>query len=321
MLGTSDYLCNEELGDCIGEKWIADSGASFHITHSAYLLSDVRLCDDKVRIGDNHLVDVVGYGTLTIVFPGDLTVKLLDVVCVPEIAFDLFSLIAAHKQGVLLTTEEKDLCISLFNGRLRFEGDGSSYSGFAYKIEPDDGYVPFPLGTLNPPETCVEYGCNFPLAFPVLAPGSIASIETRVDVNVFHCVQGHSSELLLRETAKSLGLQLGGTLKPCTGCSMAKGYRKPNPNTTKSRATEKLGRGFVDLSGPKRTPSLTGARCVKLVKDDYSRHAWVYPLKHKSDSRDAFMEILADARDDRVPFKVEIVRSDNGGEFFRGEFG
>ncbi|CAM9602003.1 unnamed protein product, partial [Laminaria digitata] len=46
------------------EKWIADSGASFHMTHSADFLSDVRLCDDKVRIGDNHLIDVVGYGTL-----------------------------------------------------------------------------------------------------------------------------------------------------------------------------------------------------------------------------------------------------------------
>ena len=80
------------------------------------------------------------------------------------------------------------MCISLFDGRLRFEGDGSSYSGFAYRIEPDNGYVPFPLETPNPPETCVEDSCDLPLAFPVLAPGSIASTETRVDINVFHCV-------------------------------------------------------------------------------------------------------------------------------------
>ena len=170
--------------------------------------------------------------------------------------------------------------IFLSNGRLRFESDGSSYSGFAYRIEPDDGYVPFPLETSNPPETCVEYGCVFPLAFPVIAPGSTASTETRVDINVFHCVQGHSNELLLQETAKSLGLELVGKSKPCTRCSMAKGHRKPIPNITKSRATEKLGRVLVNLSGPKRTPSPTGARCVMPVQDDYSRHAWVYFLKH-----------------------------------------
>ena len=198
MLGTNDDSCNMKRSDCIGEKWIADSGASFHMTHSADLLSDVRLCDDKVRIGDNHLIDVVEYGTLTVVFPGNPTVKLLDMDYVPEIAFNLFSLMAAHEQAVAFTTEEKDLCISLFNGRLRFEGNGSIYSGFTYRIEPDDGYVPFLFETPNPPETCVEYGCDFPLAFPVLAPGSTASTENSVDINVFHCVQGRSNELLLR---------------------------------------------------------------------------------------------------------------------------
>ena len=65
----------------------------FHIIHSADLLSDVRLCGDKVRTRDNHLVDKVGYGTLTaVVSPGGLTGKLLDVAYVPDIAFNLFSL-------------------------------------------------------------------------------------------------------------------------------------------------------------------------------------------------------------------------------------
>ena len=114
------------------------------------------------------------------------------------------------------------MCVSVFNGRLRFEGDGSSCSRFAYRMEPDDGYVPFPLLTPKPPKTCVESGCDFSLVFPVLAPGSIASTETSVDINVFHCVHGHANELLLRETAKSLGLELVGKLRPCTGCSMAK---------------------------------------------------------------------------------------------------
>ncbi|CAN0530962.1 unnamed protein product, partial [Laminaria digitata] len=273
----------------ISEKWIADSGASFHMTHSADFLSDVRLCDHKVRIGDNHLIDVVGYGTLTAVFPGDLTVKLLDVAYAPDIAFNLFSLMAAHKHGV--------------------------------GIEPDDGYVPFPLLTPDPSENCVETGCDFPLAFPVLAPGSIELNETAVDINVFHCVYGHSNELLLRETAKSLDVKLLGKLRPCTGCSMAKGYRNPTPSSTKTRASKKLGRLFVDLSGPKGTLSLLGKRYVMLGKDDYSRHAWVYFLKNKSDAADAFRKVLADVRADGVPSKVEIVRSDNGGEFFGGEFG
>ena len=100
---------------------------------------------------------------------------------------------------------------------------------------------------------------------------------------------------------------------------MAKGYRKLIPDGTKLRATKKLGRIFVDLSEPKRTPSLSSARYVTLVKDDYSRRSWVYFLKLKLDSEDAFRKILADARADGVPSKVEIVRSDKGGEIFGSE--
>ena len=135
MFSRSDDSCAEEgsasMTESLAEKWITESGASFHMTHSADLLSDVRLCDNKVRIGDNHLIDIVGYGTLTVVFPGDLPVKLLDVAYMPDLAFNFLSLMAAHKQGVASMTEDEGLCISLFDVRLRFEGDGSSYSNFA----------------------------------------------------------------------------------------------------------------------------------------------------------------------------------------------
>ena len=104
MFSRSNEPCAEErsesMTESLAEKWIVDSGASFHITHSADLLSDVRLCGDKARIGNNHLVDVVGYGTLTVVFPGDLTVTTLDVAYMPDLAFICFSLTAAHKQGL-----------------------------------------------------------------------------------------------------------------------------------------------------------------------------------------------------------------------------
>ena len=45
MFSRSDESCAEEGSESItkslAEKWIADSGASFHMTHSADLLSDV----------------------------------------------------------------------------------------------------------------------------------------------------------------------------------------------------------------------------------------------------------------------------------------
>ena len=43
-------------------------------------------------------------------------------------------------------------------------------------------------------------------------------------------------------------------------------------------------------------------------------------LKNKSDAGTAFRSFLASVRADGILSLVEIVRSDNGGEFFGGEF-
>ena len=99
-----------------------------------------------------------------------------------------------------------------------------------------------------------------PLVFPVVAPWSADSREAAVDMNVFHCVHGDASEFMLRKTAKTLRVKVLRKLRPCTGGSMAKGYRKPIASTTKS-----LGRVFVDLSGP--VHSLADKRFIMIVKD------------------------------------------------------
>lgn len=98
----------------MSETWIANGGGSVHLTRSADLSSNVGLCEDKVRIGDENRIDIVGYGTLTVVFPGQLTVNMLDVADVLDIAFNLCSLMAAHKHGARFTSGEESLCICFF---------------------------------------------------------------------------------------------------------------------------------------------------------------------------------------------------------------
>ena len=277
---------------------------------------------------------------------------------VPSLAFSLFSLMAAHTREVGFAADDKDMSVTLADGRLKFWSDGSGYCYYGRRIYPNDDYIPLPLlvpepienvmqpahpislefpieapGSANSCETewlssltflhenPMQAAHTIPLACPVIAPGSANLRDTTVDINVFHCVHGHPNEFLSRGTAKSLCVKLLGRLRPCTGCSMAKGYRKPIANSTKSRATNKLGRIFVDVSGPKSIPSLLGEKYVRIVKDDFTRYAWVYFLERKSDAADAFRKFVADVRGDGVRSEVERVRSDNGGEFFGGEFG
>lgn len=64
------------------------------------------------------------------------------------------------------------------------------------------------------------------------------------------------NEHLLHHTAEQLGVTSTGEFEPCTGCSMEQGLRKAIRSTKTSRATQKLRRVFVDLSGKKSVASI-----------------------------------------------------------------
>ncbi|CAM9907521.1 unnamed protein product, partial [Sphacelaria rigidula] len=70
------------------ERWIADSGVTFRMTESATFLRDVQTSEDEVKVGNNTLIDVECYGSLTVVFPdraGRAKVKLEKVTYAPDL--------------------------------------------------------------------------------------------------------------------------------------------------------------------------------------------------------------------------------------------
>ena len=101
---------------------------------------------------------------------------------------------------------------------------------------------------------------------------------------------------------------------------MSKAIRKGIAHETKRRSDKTLGRVFVDLGGRKDVASVGGKHYPMIVKDDLTRRAGMYVLRSKSDPGSAFRSFHASVRADGIPSLVEIVRSDNGGEFFGGEF-
>ncbi|CAN0133483.1 unnamed protein product [Discosporangium mesarthrocarpum] len=50
-----------------------------------------------------------------------------------------------------------------------------------------------------------------------------------------------------------------------------------------------------------------------IVRDDFSRYTWVYPLRHKSEAREKFKLLLAENNLGTAPSAVLRVRSDDGG--------
>ena len=157
-------------------------------------------------------------------------------------------------------------------------------------------------------------------ACAVLAPGKLPN-KPVVNINDYHCTAGYSHEALFCKTAKQQGVALQGKLLECKGCSMAKGLRRGIKQSTHTRAEKKLGKVFVDLSGPKVVESDGGKRYTLIVRDEFSRYTWVYFMRHKSDAAETFKQFLSDTRADSVPSQAVTVRSDGGGEFCGGKFG
>ena len=229
----------EETGECgtgstwqVGdEAWICDSGASTHMTPSADCMLNYRECNLKLRIADGSTRSIEGYGDVRFVFRSgnDLVqVLLTNVAHVPDLRYHLFSLPTLVKNGHTFEGRPSGIVVRLKSEKsIVFPLSGNLYSLYGYRID--------------------EGGEN---ACAVLAPGQQPN-KSVIDINDYHCAAGHSHEVLLRKTAEQQGIALEGNLLECRGCSMAKGLRKSIKQSTHTRAGKKLGRVFVDLSGPK----------------------------------------------------------------------
>ena len=112
-----------------------------------------------------------------------------------------------------------------------------------------------------------------------------------VNINDFHVAHAHAHEGALRKTTKQMGVTLVGQLHEYKGCSLAKGIRTSIPSKTSNRAVKRLGRVFVDLGGKKHVKSAGGKKYPMIIRDDYSRYAWMYFISHKSDAADAFCKV------------------------------
>ncbi|CAB1100763.1 unnamed protein product [Ectocarpus sp. CCAP 1310/34] len=279
-------------------RYVADTGTTTHMFASSNGFVRYQECNRRVRVaaGENFF-PIAGYGDVTVTLSsrdGTTDLLLKRVAHVPRLDYKLVFLTSLFDGGFETNTLNKH--------ELELErGAGES--------------VYFPrcgnLYVQNRVRTHTEH------AYTAIVSGNAKASSAPVDVNDFHCTHDHSHEVLLRTTAKQKGTTLVGKLRECLGCSTAKRLSKPIPNKTSTRAAKKLQRVFADLSGKARVESLGGKRYTVIVWDENTRWNHVYFLKHKSDAAEAFEANLAENRADGAPSDVMVVRSDNGGEFFR----
>lgn len=138
-----------------------------------------------------------------------------------------------------------------------------------------------------------------------ICPSSISVKEK------WHWKLGHPSERVLNQVLQlcNVILNSNGSLF-CEPCQFGKLHNLPF-NLSLSRAHCPLALIHTDVWGPSLIQSTSGFKYYIQFLDDYYRHSWIYPLKHKGESLNAFKQfkILVENQ------KIKVLQSDGAGDF------
>ena len=144
------------------------------------------------------------------------------------------------------------------------------------------------------------------------------------DAKLWHARFGHlnfASLLRLQksEMVSSLPKLEAPSKHVCEGCILGKMQRSSFPKDGSLRSDRKLQLVHSDVCGPMQTPSFGNYLYFVTFIDDFSKHAWVYPLKAKSKVFMCFKQFVVMA-ENLSGCKVGTLRSDRGGEYMSLDF-
>ena len=243
--------------------WLIDSRASSHMTKERHVLSNLQEFEEpeNVALGDGRVVKALGYGRvqMNMLFPGTEAKKavLYDVLYVPKLTCNLFSVRAAVAKGNAVEFSPNDCCIWDQNGKLRGKG---SLADKLYQLN-----------------------CQ------VVTIGHASVASSRSDL--WHQRLGHVHESRLKkcvqnEFVQGIDIEKMTALSFCEGCLAGKMFRKPFPTVGEIRSTRKLQLVHSDVCGPMQTQPIGGAKYFVTFIDDYTRCCAVYML-HETQIRSA----------------------------------
>lgn len=283
LAGMSVLQINQEEGNTTG-KWLIDSGASAHICSDIRLLSDLRNKTGKNTVrtpdGSVRLVKKIGKAVLA---PGFV---LQDVLYVPDFQYNLISV------GKLVSTS---------GAKVLFDGN---------KCLLQDQSNEMVLGTLQTNLYMLDIGfCSKNKLINNDAIACKATTEKKL-YEIWHERLGHPSVGVMNHLDF---ISCNDSSKICDVCHRAKQTRLPFPqsNSTTQHCFDLV---HVDIWGPYKIPSLSGAKFLLTLVDDHSRAVWVYTMQHKSQAA-SLLDTFLTYVNNQFGLTVKSIRTDNGMEF------
>uniref|UniRef100_A0A2N9FGL6 CCHC-type domain-containing protein n=1 Tax=Fagus sylvatica TaxID=28930 RepID=A0A2N9FGL6_FAGSY len=285
-----DMLSVSSSTDGLNNSWLLDSACSFHVTPHRNWFDTYRSINcGSVRMGNDATCTIIGMGTIKIKMSDGVVRTLEEVRHIPDMRKNLISLGTLDSKGYGYKSENGIMKVS--KGAMVVM-TGQKISSNVYKL----------------------------LGNTIL--GGVAAVAESEDDDtlLWHMRLGHMSERGMRELHKRnllTGIK-SCKLDFCKYCIMGKQCRvRFKTATHKTKGI--LDYVHSDIWGPVRTPSKGGAQYFMSFIDDYSRKAWVYFLKNKSEAFAKFKIWKAEV-ENQTGRKIKCLRTDNGTEYRDGDF-
>lgn len=272
-------------------EWIADSGATCHMSPVKEYFTELKLLDKPKRcsVGNGSTAEITGIGKMVLngIIDGKRTkINLSDVNFIPSLTTNILSIGVADEHGLNTTFAKGKCIISNINGPVL---TGTRAIGRLYKL-------------------------NVLVARPYESLMMIINNRTATE---WHKALGHINPLVLKQVLSERGIKLEQPTTNnevrCNTCPYGTAIQSSHPSTNrKSMSIGEL--CHVDLSGKLNKPSIEGHSYYILFKDDYSGYVHCNFMKTKDETPALIQKYVIDFENESG-FRVRTIRSDNGSEF------
>lgn len=265
-------------------SWYQDCGATQHMTFRKDWLINFTEFEEptKILIGNSTQIEGIGAGDVEMeAFNGTewYPVVLTDVLFVPNLSFNLFSVAQMLDKGFIQCANAEQSVYKLADGN----------------------------------ETVAIAEREDKLYTMLFRNEKVNKCLMTTSIKAWHEKLAHQNIKYVRDILKKSGVKYIDDWNDyvCPGCVYGKQHRVSHPRNEKV-STSTLELIHVDLC-EMNIPSLGGAKYFLLLKDDFSHFRTVYFLKHKDEAAsklDIFMKMV----ENQFGRKVKCLRSDNGKE-------
>ena len=333
------------------QKWVVDSGCTSHMVSTRAGITNFRPQAAQIRIGDGRFIQSIGKGTYkglaSTAKGGTTTLRLEDVMVVPELKLNLFSVTAASTRGASVTLDSIGGWITTTRATvIPFPKVGRLYVLTLPPVQAPAASTPTTLtavGSTDDPDQSEDHSQSASAgdlpsppteptgggttgagsgarSTPATGGGSQRPTSTST-ANLWHRRLGHGQGRDLRRLG-ALGVGVPQDLPvpdQCEPCELSKHTLHPFRKGPGSRATKPLALVHTDLVGPVE-PSIGGVTLAIIFTDDATRYRKVYFLARKSEALLRLKQYQLDMAALVPGERILQLRSDFGGEFLGKDF-